>query len=269
MRGIFSAGVLDVLLDEGLVDFDVALGTSAGACNLASFVCRQPGRNYRCYIDIMCRPELFSARRFLRGGHFIELDWLWERFIEEEPLDLGAFARSATQFVSVATCARDGVPHYTTCTPEVVWEPVKGSCAMPLLYRGPVRFLGDELVDGGVSAPIAAPHAYALGARRIVVVRSRPRAATPSHPWFDVVASLALREKAALARAIRRAADCYAECEKFVARPPADARIVELAPPRALCSRTTTQQRALLHADYELGKQVARSSIAAVADLLA
>jgi predicted patatin/cPLA2 family phospholipase len=268
MRGIFSAGVLDALLEAGLTDFDFAFGTSAGACNLASFVSRQLDRNRRCYVDIMCRPTLFSWPRFLRGGHYIELDWLWERFREEDPLDLLAMARCKTQLVSVATCARSGEPHFTVCRPDAVWEPVKGSCAMPVLYRGPVHFEGAQLVDGGISAPFAAPAAYAFGARRMVVVRSRPSGAVRVRPWREHAAGLALRGQPALARAVRSSSDVYAECLRFLSSPPQDVRVVEIAPPEVLRSKSTTQDRATLRHDYDLGLRTGRKCVPRVAELL-
>src|SRR4051794_6064259 len=106
MRGIFSAGVLDGLMQLGLDDFDLAIGTSAGACNLASFVARQHGRNLRCYTDIMARRQLFSVRRALRGGHYMDLDWLWGALAAEDPLDEHAITAHRTELVAVATCAR-------------------------------------------------------------------------------------------------------------------------------------------------------------------
>ena len=61
-------GVLDVLLERGLRNFDLAVGASAGACNLARFVAGQHERNLRCHVNIMARKELFSLRRVLAGG---------------------------------------------------------------------------------------------------------------------------------------------------------------------------------------------------------
>src|SRR5262249_52396669 len=68
MRGVFSAGVLDAFAQRKLEPFDLAIGVSAGACNLASHLAEQRGRNRRCYFDIMTRPEFIDAWRFFRSG---------------------------------------------------------------------------------------------------------------------------------------------------------------------------------------------------------
>src|SRR5512135_324999 len=87
MRGIFSAGVLDAFLEQDFDPFDIYIGVSAGACNLSSQVAGQYRRNFRIYTNQMVRPEFISVGKFLRGGHYMDLDWLWETFQRVDPLD--------------------------------------------------------------------------------------------------------------------------------------------------------------------------------------
>ena len=77
MRGAFSAGVLDVFLEAGFNPFSVYGGASGGAMNLSSFLSGQHGRNFRIYRDICTCPEFISMVKYLRGGHWVDLDWLW------------------------------------------------------------------------------------------------------------------------------------------------------------------------------------------------
>ena len=46
LRGIYACGVLDRCLEDGIT-FDVGVGVSAGAANIASYIAGQKGRNYR------------------------------------------------------------------------------------------------------------------------------------------------------------------------------------------------------------------------------
>ena len=112
MRGIFSAGVLDVLLEQKTPSFDLAIGCSAGACNVASHLAGQLGRNRRCYTTQMARPEFISARRFFRGGHWLDIDWLWDAFLREDPLDVEGATRGPTEFLVAATCVDSGEAVY-------------------------------------------------------------------------------------------------------------------------------------------------------------
>lgn len=259
MRGIFSAGVLDGLLELGLSDFDLAIGTSAGACNLASFVARQHGRNLRCYVNIMARRELFSLRRALRGGHYMDLDWLWDAFAAEDPLDEVAVANARTELVSVATCAATGEPVYTTARSPRIHHDLKAGCALPFLYRGPVALDDKRVVDGGLVDPIPAREAYRRGARRMLVVRSRPSAAVKRNGALTRPVSALLFRSPAVARASLDTAARYQEAVAFVHSPPADSQVVELAPEVPLRTRRTTQKPASLRADYELGRMLAHS----------
>lgn len=268
MRGIFSAGVLDELLAAGLTDFDLAIGTSAGACNLASFVAGQYERNLRCYVDIMCQPRLFSLGRALRGGHFMDLDWLWDEFRARYPLDEAAIAQSRTELVSTATCARTGGPLYHSQR-VAAHAGLKGGCALPLLYRGPVDLRGEPIVDGGVSDPIPAQEAYRRGARRMLVVRSRPADARKSPGPIDLAARVLLRKRPGLARATGAVAGAYQRGLDFLASPPKDLHLVHLSPQRPLRTSRTTTDPACLHADYALGRAQARAGLPEIEDLLA
>lgn len=74
MRGVFSAGVLDVFLEERFHPFDLAIGVSAGACNLASHLAGQHGRNVRCYLDLMTTRAFIDRRRLLGRRSMLDLD---------------------------------------------------------------------------------------------------------------------------------------------------------------------------------------------------
>jgi predicted patatin/cPLA2 family phospholipase len=256
MRGIFSAGVLDVLQEEGFRPFKWALGTSAGACNLASFVSGQHERNVRCYTEIMCRKEFFSATRFMRGGHFMDLDWLWERFAAEQPLDEDAVMASPMQLIAAATCADTGETVYNACVKPAIDPPLKGSCALPVFYRGVVRHGGRELVDGGLTDPFPVAHAYKLGARNIVVVRSRPVDVVKGGSAMDRIGGWMLRHKPALARVTREVPMQYARAVEFALRPPADCKVWNIAPAQPMVTGRTTQDRARLMHDYQQGRVV-------------
>ena len=253
MRGIFTAGVLDRLHELGLTDFDLAIGTSAGACNLASFVAGQYGRNLRCYLNVMARREFFSLRRALRGGHYMDLDWLWDRFAAEEPLDEAAIERARTQLVSVATCIRTGEAVYMHARGPRIHDDLKAGCALPFLYRGPVALGDRRLVDGGLVDPIPVEEAYRRGARRILVVRTRPSHVVKRNNAFTRPVSRLLYRTPALSRASLETALRYQQAVGWVQSPPGDATVLELAPEAPLKTKRTTQDKVCLQADYDLG----------------
>jgi predicted patatin/cPLA2 family phospholipase len=254
MRGVFSAGVLDVFLENHFDPFDLAIGVSAGACNLASHLAGQHGRNRRSYFDLMTRREFIDRRRFLRGGSIIDLDWLWDALAEREPLDVEAIARHATEFIVVATSRRTGEAVYLQPGPDQMCDALKASSALPILCRREMVLAGERLVDGGVSDPIPAEAAYRRGARRIVVVRSRPAAAVKTDGLSARTMAWLLRHEPAFAMAVRATAARYRQAVAFLTEPPPDCEVLQVAPPVPLATKRTTQDRAALQRDYDLGR---------------
>ena len=261
MRGIYSAGVLDVFLERDFHPFELAIGSSAGACNLASHLAGQHGRNRRCYSTQMVRREFIDARRYARGGHWMDLDYLWDAFDREDPLDVVAAAANPTTFVVAATDVATGEAAYLEPTAETLNQALRASSAVPVLYRKTVAFGDRTFVDGGCSAPIPVEEAHRRGARKILVIRSRPYGfGGPS--WSEsLIAAAVLR--GALAKTFLRYRSVYARSVAFLRRPPAGTTILEVAPEHHLKTGRTTRDPRALAADYALGREAGERAIAA------
>ena len=263
MRGIFAAGVLDVFLERGFDPFDLAVGASAGACNLASHLAGQHGRNRRCYLTQMRRTEFSDGRRFLRGGHWLDIDYLWAAFDREDPLDVVAAAAHATPLVVAATDVATGEPAYFEPTAADLSEVLRASSAVPILFRGTVELAGRRFADGGVSAPIPIDEAIRRGARRIVVIRSRPADFPgPSRIECTLAAAALRRDHPGLARAFRRYRTVYARAAASCRVPPPDVRVVHVAPDRPFRTTRTTRDPEVLLADYDRGRAAGERAIA-------
>ena len=77
MRGIFAAGVLDKFMEENYYPFDFAVGVSAGATNLSTYVSRMHGLSKTIITQYATKREFFSPLRFIKGGHMTDVHWLW------------------------------------------------------------------------------------------------------------------------------------------------------------------------------------------------
>lgn len=259
MRGIYAAGVLDVFHERGFHPFALAVGASAGACNLASHLAGQHDRNRRCYTTQMIRREFIDARRYLRGGHWMDLDYLWAAFDREDPLDVVAACASSTQLLVAATDVESGEPHYLEPTAATLNDVLLASSAMPVLYRRQIEFAGRRYVDGGISAPIPVEEAWRRGATRIMVLRSRPYV-FEGPAWSEsLIAAAVLR--GALARTFLRYRRVYLQSVAFLRDPPAGVRVVEVAPQTHLRTNRSTRDPAALAADYALGRAAAEDAM--------
>jgi predicted patatin/cPLA2 family phospholipase len=254
MRGIFSAGVLDAFQARAFNPFDLAIGCSAGACNLSSYLAGQFDRNRRCYTTQMSRPEFISAGRFFRGGHWLDLDYLWDAFLREDPLDVDAVVANRTRFIVTATAADTGQAAYMEPDADGMLEALRASSAVPVLYRKFVEIDGRPYTDGGVAASIPVEEAYRRGARRILVLRSRP-ASYLREPRFEAAAgAFVLRRHLALADTLRHSHEAYARAVDFIHHPPAGCEVTQVAPVRALRSTRARASLAALAHDYQQGR---------------
>ncbi|HEY1694508.1 MAG TPA: patatin family protein [Polyangiaceae bacterium] len=261
MRGIFAAGVLDVFLEQQFHPFDLALGVSVGASNLLSYLAGQHGRARRCFLDQMSRPEFISPWRVLRGGHWLDLDWLWEAITRDDPLDCHAAAASDVEYALVATCARTGEPRYLSPGAGDMLQALKASCALPVLYRGVVDVGGDALVDGGISDPLPVREAYRRGARTLLVVRSRAAAYVKKDRLVNRFGAWTLRGTPGIARACKSATSAYRDAVAFLEAPPAGTTVIQVAPAAALATSRTSRDRTALERDYALGRALGREAI--------
>ena len=263
LRGVFSAGVLDGFLREEFDPFDFYLGVSSGASNLAAFLARMPGRNARIYMDHSLRPAFMNPARFLRGGHLLDLDWLWEVTIREMRLDLKRIYGRGKPFFVVMTDVRAGCAVYRETGPGDLEAVLKASSALPVLYRGFPRIDGRAMADGGLTDAVPAAEAIRRGARRLVVIRSRTRNYVKRGGLSQALMAWCLRGCPALARAVARRAERYNRSVSLLRNPPPGVSVAEVNPPASFRVSRLTRDRDLLQEGYQMGLAAAKDLLTA------
>lgn len=262
MRGLFTAGVIDIWLEAG-VTFPAAVAVSAGAvfgCNLKS---GQHGRVLR-YNKKYCRdPRYASLRSLLRtgdvfGAQFCYHDIPWKL----DPWDQAAYAANPMRFFVVATDANTGEAVYHECAKgdeeDIEW--FRASASMPLASRM-VPLDGRELSDGGTADSIPVDFAESLGFGRTVIVLTQPRGFVKvrAHPWW--LYRLCLRRRPALLQALATRADRYNATLRAIEAREAAGRAFVLRPPAPLAIPHVSHHPDELQRVYDLGRQVAQSSL--------
>lgn len=175
MRGLYTAGVLDRLMDAGL-RFGYVIGVSAGASHAFSYLSWQRGRSRRINVDYCERPDYMGLRCLIREGSFFGMDLLFRRIpYELDPFDFGTFARNPARFEMVVTNLRTGAAEYRgPRDPSGALRVLQASCSLPFASR-PVTIDGDPFLDGGIADSIPVSHVLSRGTDRVVVVRTQPR----------------------------------------------------------------------------------------------
>jgi len=262
LRGVFSTGLLDGFLEARFNPFGLLIGVSSGASNLAAYLAEMPGRNGRVYMDYSLRPEFIDFPRFLRGGHLIDLDWLWAITIREIRLDLATIYARAKLFIVVMTDVQTGAAVYRPTDARDLEDLLKASSAVPLLYRDYPRIEGRPMTDGGVADAIPVGEAIRRGARRIMVVRSRHRDYVKRNSLSEYLIRWYVRGYPRLQRAVAERIRRYNDTVALIRRPPGGVTIVEICPPPNFRVSRLSQDLAVLQEGYDQGRTAAREAMA-------
>jgi predicted patatin/cPLA2 family phospholipase len=262
LRGVFSTGLLDGFLEAKFNPFDFYIGVSSGASNLAAYLAEMAGRNHVIYLDYSLRPEFISIVKFLRGGHLLDLDWLWNNTIRDIRLDLPTIYSKGKPFIVVLTDVQTGEAVYKITDARNLEYVLKASSAVPLFYRSYPKVDGRQMTDGGVADAIPVMEAIRLGARRIMVIRSRHQDYRKQSGLADCFMSWYLRRYPSLKQAMAKRVQRYNETVALIRKPPDGIAIVEICPPRNFRVSRLSQDRLILQEGYEQGRALAGETIA-------
>jgi len=253
MRGIFAAGVLDSFLDKEFSPFESCYGVSAGATNLASYLTQQKGRSYRIITDYSCRPEFFSFRNYLTGGHYIDLDWLWAYAYQHDRLNAQQYARHPSKFLVTTTNVNTGEGTYTQPNADNFEDVLLASCAVPFAYRKFPEIANEPMTDGGVADSIPVIEAYKQGAKHILVVLSQKQGYKKTKSKTSWLLKSVLIKHPNLAMAMINRYIHYNQTMDFINNPPTDCKIEILRPADTFKVGRTTTDKTILDAGYKMG----------------
>ncbi len=206
MKCAFSAGVLDVFLDED-VHIDKCYGVSAGSANAASFVARQRGRNKRFYCEHSQDPEYFGIKSLRESGSLFGLQYIYGDLSNsggKDPLDYDALTSNPCELVVVATDENGRAAYFDKSNMEKDnYEVIMASSALPALCK-PVDIDGVKYFDGGVSDSLPINKMVLDGCDKFIVLMSKPRGYVMQPQKYKRAYTRALKEYPDIKRALDR-----------------------------------------------------------------
>ncbi len=173
LRSMFTSGVLDVMMEQG-IELSYVNGVSADSMCGMNYLSKQVGRTLQVNTEYLHDKRYMSFRNMLKNRLIFNFDFLFgELSTELVPFDFETFENSPQKFEVVATRCRTGQPVFFekgVCTD--MYAAVQASCSMPVLSRM-ITVEGRKYLDGGISLPIAYKRAMELGYEKVVVVLTR------------------------------------------------------------------------------------------------
>ncbi|WP_409501086.1 patatin family protein [Mannheimia glucosida] len=186
LRGIFTAGVLDVFLDEN-IHIDGAIGVSAGALFGVNLPSKQKGRALRYNKKYAKDKRYMGLHSLLTTGNIVNRDFAYYELPSRlDPFDQQAFEASGMDFWVTVTNVETGKPEYIKI--DNVFEQMeafRATSSMPIVSKI-VEIEGKKYLDGGVSDSIPVQKFIEMGYDKIIVVLTRPLEyrKKPSSMWL-------------------------------------------------------------------------------------
>ena len=230
MRGVFTCGVLDKLMDRG-VRFPYTIGVSAGACNGLSYMSGQRGRGKFSNIDLLKQYRYIGIKQLLLKGNIMDFELLFHTFPEQIiPYHYDVLAQCEEHFEMVTTDCRTGRACYfeEKHNPKRVIDIVKASSSLP--FVSPISYVdGVPMLDGGIADSIPLLRARELGYDNNLIVLTRNKGyRKPQKP--TTVPPLFYRKYPHLREAIRQRNALYNEQIDMVERLEAEGKLTVIRP---------------------------------------
>ncbi|HBO38122.1 MAG TPA: patatin family protein [Pasteurellaceae bacterium] len=268
MRGMFTAGVLDVFLDEH-IEINGIVSVSAGALFGANFPSKQRGRAIRYNRKYLNDNRYMGLHSLLTTGNIVNKDFAFYKLpFTLDPFDQSAFATSNIDFYVTLTNVESGKPEYFKIKDIFKeMELLRATSAMPFVSKI-VEYNDKKYLDGGISDSIPLHKCRQLGYDKLIVVLTRsleyrkPKAPT----WLF---KLFYRKYPELVKTLANRHLNYNQSVEEIINLNDSKKIFVIRPSKTLDIKRLEQNSAKIQAMYDLGIADARQAMEGLKQYLA
>ena len=269
LRGLFTAGVIDVFMENGIT-FDGAIGVSAGAtfgCNIKS---GQIGRALRYNVKYCKDKRYFSFLSLLLTGNLFGKNFCYHKIPEKlDPVDNEAFEKNPMEFYLVCTDVESGKPVYKKCDrldgENLEW--VRASASLPLVSEV-VEVDGMKLQDGGISDSIPLKYFESIGYDRNIVILTQPKGYIKKPGNSVTYFKRFLRKYPKMLEALENRPKMYNETTKYIEEQEEKGNIFVIRPRETLPVKRTTRDAEKLKEVYKSGRDEALKNLNKIKEFL-
>ena len=267
MRGLFTAGIIDVMMEAG-VEPDGLIGVSAGAAFGCNYKSRQPGRAIR-YNKRFAKDSRYSGvRSLLLSGDYFNAQFGYHVVpFKYDIFDIPTFEQNPLTFTIVCTDVETGKAVYHDIThvdyDELEW--LRASASMPLASRI-VNVGGHQLLDGGVSDSIPLEYFERQGYQRNVVILTQPKGYQKGHNRLMPLMRIALRKYPQMIKAMDERHLMYNHQLDYVAKAEQEGRCLVIRPEEKLPIGHISHDPEQMQRVYDMGRKTGEQYINRIKD---
>ena len=262
-RGIYTAGVLDVLM-ENEIYVDGVIGVSAGAVKASSYITRQKGREYKYTIDYCKDKRYMSIYSLIKTGDVVGKEFCYSTIPRElNKFDYEAFRRSDIDYYVTCSNLETGEAEYIKCTDlenERDSDYLRASASLPLVSTI-VEVDGKKLLDGATCDSIPVLAFRKKGYLKNIVVLTRPKGYKKSK---EKMMGLIKRKYKNYPEYIKKCAirhDMYNKTLRDINKLEDKNEVIVVAPSKKIKISRMERNTKKLHELYELGRNDALDAL--------
>ncbi|MBQ2848352.1 MAG: patatin family protein [Clostridia bacterium] len=269
MRGMFTAGVFDVFLENG-IEFDGAIGVSAGAAFGCNFKSRQIGRVIRYNKRFAKDPRFCSFRSLIKTGDLFGAEFCYHTIPNElDIFDTQAYIENPMEFYVVCTDVETGKAVYINSDEagEDALEYFRASASMPLVSRT-VEIKDRKLLDGGIADSIPIQFFESIGYNRNVIILTQPLGYTKKPSSAAKLMKYALKDYPSVAEAMENRHNEYNETIEYILRKEAAGEVFVIRPETALEIGRIEHNPDVLQRVYDQGRAISEKNLEKIREFL-
>ena len=257
MRGLFTAGITDVMMEAG-IEPDGVIGVSAGAafgCNIKS---RQPGRAIRYNTRFANDPRYSGLRSLLKSGDYFNAEFGYHIVPKQYDIfDVETFEQNPMVFIVVCTDVLTGQAVYhrmdRVSFDELEW--LRASASMPLASKV-VEVGGRKLLDGGVADSIPLEYFEHIGYDRNVVILTQPAGFVKEPNKLMPLMRLGLRRYPKMVEALAMRHEMYNRELEYVRQAEREGRCLVIRPEKKIPIGHISHDPEQMRRVYEIGRKM-------------
>ena len=270
MRGLFSAGVMDVFMENN-IEFDGTVGTSAGAAFGVNYKSGQVGRALRYNKEYCNNSKYMSVSNLFRQRNLYSKDFCYHEVPEKYDIfDYLEFCKNPMEFYITCTDIVTGKAHYEKCSEieneDLFLEWIRASCAMPVLAEI-VEIKGNRYLDGGVGDSIPLKFMESEGYDRNVIILTQPDGFIKKKIKYGPIIKMMYKDYPLFVKAMYERYIHYNKALNYIKEKEEKKEIFVIRPREALNIKVSKDPKELQRV-YDCGRKAGISVICGVQDFL-
>lgn len=269
MRGLFTCGVLDLFMEKG-IEFDGAVGISAGACFGCNLKSRQPGRALRYNLRFAGDKRYCSFRSLFKTGDIYNADFCYHKIPQElDPFDFDTLKKNPMEFYMGVTDVETGEAAFPQlvdgCDKDLEW--MRASASMPLAAKI-VEIDGGKYMDGGIADSIPLQFMQSKGYDRNVVILTQPRNYVKKPNSLMPLIRLVYRKYPNFVRAVASRHEMYNAETRYIFEQEKAGNALVICPDAALGISRIEKKGSELQRVYDMGRSIAERRLDEIKEFL-